>query len=93
MAGFGSYGSVTNRSGALQMARESAIDCLAVYEIDYTGMSFFCYNGSAWKNKGMWGNTEISYSDPWKDQDMLLMFYLYTLAFTCSLIFWKNVSE
>jgi len=28
--------------------------------IDYTDMPLLCYHGSVWRNKGMWGNTEIS---------------------------------
>ena len=64
------------------MVRESAIDCLAVYEIDCTDMSFLCHHGSVRrKNKGMWGNTEISCGYPWKDQDVLLVFYLYACLY------------
>ena len=41
MVDFGSYGSVIDRSssGALQMVRESAIDCLIFYGINRTEMS------------------------------------------------------
>ena len=46
-------------SGALQMVRESAIDCLIVYRVDYTNMYFFRYHRSVRRNKGMRGNTEI----------------------------------
>ena len=58
---FCSWGSVTDllSSGELQMARESAIDCLTVCGMDYTDISFLCYHGSVRKNKGMRGNTEI----------------------------------
>ena len=35
------------------------IDCLAVYEADFTNILFLCYHGSMQGNKGMWGNTEI----------------------------------
>ena len=41
------------------MVRESAIDCLTVYGIDYTDMYFLCYHKSVQKSKSMWGNTEI----------------------------------
>ena len=77
---FGSYGSVIDRSssGALQMVREGAIDCLIVYGINHTEMSLLRYQGSARRNKGMWGNTEIGVVIHEKDQDVLLMFYLYT---------------
>ena len=42
MVDFDNYGGVINHSslGALQMVRESAIDCLTVYGIDYSDMSF-----------------------------------------------------
>ena len=63
------------------MVRESAIDFSAVCGIDYTDMSFLCYHGSVRRNNGVWGSTEIGISDPWKDQDVLLMFYLYTCPY------------
>jgi len=51
---------VKDRSYTLQMVRESAIDCLTFYGIDYTDMSFLCYHGGVRKDRGgMWGNTEI----------------------------------
>ena len=34
---------MTDRSAGLPMFQDSAIDCLAVYGIDYTDKSFFCY--------------------------------------------------
>ena len=60
MVDFGSCGSVTNNSSleALRAVRESSLDCLAVYGIDYDDMSFLCYHGSVWGSKGMWGNIE-----------------------------------
>ena len=37
------------------MVRRSAIDCLAVYEIDCTDMSFLCHHESVRRNKGYVG--------------------------------------
>ena len=50
---------MTGRLDALQIFQESAIDCPAVYGIDYTDMSFLCYHGSERGDRGMWRNTEI----------------------------------
>jgi len=40
------------------MDRVSAIDCLTVYGINYTNMSFLYYHGNVRKNEGMRGNIE-----------------------------------
>ena len=43
---------VKGRLDALQMVRESVIDCFTGYKRDQTDMSFLCYHGSVRGDKG-----------------------------------------
>ena len=71
---------MTDRSDALQMFRESAIDCSAVYGIDIPTDIFFCITG-------VFGET--------KEIDVLIhggimicyLLFAYTPVFTVSLVF------
>ena len=87
MVDFGSYGSVIDRSssGALQMVREGTIDCLTVYEVNHTEMSLLLYQGSARRNKGMWGTTEIGVMICGRIRTCYLCF-TYTSVFTVNLV-------
>ena len=60
---------------ALGMVQRSEIVCFTVYERDYTHKSFLCCRGGVWRNKG------VGCGDRWEDQDVLLMFYLYTCVY------------
>ena len=84
MVDFGSCGSVTNHSSleALRAVRESSLDCLAVYGIDYDDMSFVCYHR---RNKGMGGNIERGVVIYGKIGTCYLCF-TYTPVFTVNLV-------
>lgn len=69
------------------MVRESAIDILTVYGIDYTDMSFHLLSRECTEEHGHVGKYRDRYRDLWKDQDVILMFYLYACLFTASLIY------
>ena len=94
MVDLGSCGRAIDRSGlgVLQMVRESAIDCLTVYRVDHTDMSFLRYHGSEWRNKGMRRNTEIGVVIYGRIMTCYLCF-TYTPVFTVSLVIGNQETE
>ena len=86
---FRSYGSVTDRSDALPMFQDSAIDYLAVYKIDYTDKSFSCYHGNVLEYCAeKQGHRR---DDTW---GACYLYITYTPIFTVSLVFsWGRECE
>ena len=68
MVNFGSYGRVIERSssGAFQMVRESSIDCLTVYGIDYIDMCFHATRECT-EEQGHVGKWRDRCGNQWKD--------------------------